>query len=102
MADRERSTRGDPIDAFEIGLCCGMLLQASLPEFIETAARHGFPTITARPAKFAEALEAGFTERQLRRLLAEAGVRVTMVDALTKGLPGVHRPRPSIRPCARF
>jgi sugar phosphate isomerase/epimerase len=76
----------------EIGLCCGTVVQATLPELIETAARHGFPTITARPATFAAALEAGFTESSLRRLLADAGVRVTMIDGLTRGLPGVPAP----------
>jgi sugar phosphate isomerase/epimerase len=88
------------LDDFEIGLCCGMVLQASLPELIETAARHGFPTITARPYTFAAALERGFTERTLRRLLAETGVRVTMVDALTQGLPGVPPPQ-SLDPALR-
>jgi sugar phosphate isomerase/epimerase len=81
--------RQDSIDMLEIGLCCSMLLDATLPELIETAGRHGFRTITARPATFAAALQAGHTERSLRRLLATADVRVTMVDALSKGLPGV-------------
>lgn len=75
-----------------IGICCGTLIDCSLPELIETAARHGFPTITARPASFAEALAGGWSEPRLRRLLADAGVRVTMVDALTKGLPGLPGP----------
>ena len=82
----------DSIGSLEIGLGCGMFLDASLPELIEAAARHGFPTLTARPACFAAALRAGFTERSLRRLLADSGVRVTMVDALTKGLPGIPGP----------
>lgn len=72
----------------EIGLGCGNLLKASLPQLIDTAARHGFPTITARPFAFAAALAAGFTEKDLRRRLADAGVRVTMIDCL-HGLPGV-------------
>jgi sugar phosphate isomerase/epimerase len=76
----------------QIGLCCGTLMQCGLPQLIETAARHGFPTITARPASFAAALEAGWTAPRLRRLLADAGLRVTMIDALTKGLPGLPGP----------
>jgi sugar phosphate isomerase/epimerase len=80
------------VDSLEIGLCCCTVLGATLPELIETAARHGFPTITARPATFAAALQAGFTERSLQRLLAANGIRVTMVDALTTGLPGVPAP----------
>jgi sugar phosphate isomerase/epimerase len=75
-----------------IGICCGTLIDCALPELIETAARHGFPSVTARPASFAEAIERGWSEPRLRRLLADAGVRVSMVDALTKGLPGLPGP----------
>jgi sugar phosphate isomerase/epimerase len=95
----------NPLDTLEIGLCCSSILDATLPELIETAARHDFPTITARPATFAAALEAGFTERSLRRLLADSGVRVTMMDCLTKGLPGVPPPEtldPALRALLPF
>jgi sugar phosphate isomerase/epimerase len=81
------------VDALEIGICCGTLLNAGLVELIEIAARYGFPTITVRPFTFAGALQQGFTDRKLRRLLADAGVRVTMVDALTAGLPGLSPPQ---------
>jgi sugar phosphate isomerase/epimerase len=81
------------VDTLEIGICCGTLLNAGLVELIEIAGRHGFPTITVRPATFASALEQGLTEKALRRLLADAGVRVTMVDAMTAGLPGLSPPQ---------
>lgn len=81
------------MEKLEIGICCGTLLNASLVELIETAGRHGFPTITVRPASFATALEQGLTEKALRRHLVNAGVRVTMVDALTSGLPGLSTPQ---------
>jgi sugar phosphate isomerase/epimerase len=73
----------------EIGLGCGNLMKAGLTEFIDTAARHGFHTITARPFAFAAAIEAGATTEDLRRRLADAGVKVTMIDCLHEGLPGV-------------
>lgn len=73
----------------DVGLGCGTLLHLSLPELIEIAARHGFPTITARPLSYCQATEAGFTEAALRRKLTDAGVRVTMIDCLIKGLPGI-------------
>jgi sugar phosphate isomerase/epimerase len=85
----------------EIGLGCANLLTATLPEFIDTAARHGFRSITVRPASFAAALEAGFTEAELRRRLADAGVRVTMIDCLNTALPGVP-PAESIDPAMRW
>ena len=84
----------------EIGLGCATLLSLGLPELIEVAARHGFPTITARPLSFVQALDDGFTEPGLRRKLADAGVRVSMVDCLNKGLPGIP-PLASIDPTMR-
>lgn len=84
----------------DIGLCCGTLVDTGLVDLIEIAGRHGFPTITVRPLSFIEALEQGETESSLRRRLANAGVRVTMVDALTKGLPGVAGPE-SLDPALR-
>ncbi len=75
----------------EIGLGCANLLQATLPEFIDAAERAGFRRITVRPYAFEQALGAGWTEAALRRRLAEAGIVVTMVDALTHSLPGMPR-----------
>jgi sugar phosphate isomerase/epimerase len=72
----------------EIGLCCGAFMRLELPELIELAGRHSFPTITVRPASYVQAVDAGWTDRRLRRLLADAGVRVTQIDALQKGMPG--------------
>ncbi|TAK99840.1 MAG: sugar phosphate isomerase/epimerase [Rhodospirillaceae bacterium] len=76
------------------------MMKASLPELIEIAARHGFRRITARPLAFAAALEAGFTEKALRRRLADASIQVTMIDGLTRGLPGVP-PVETIDPATR-
>lgn len=63
-------------------------MSAGLVELIETAARHGFSTITVRPATFASVCDEGLNERVLRRHLKDAGVKVRMIDALTNCLPG--------------
>jgi sugar phosphate isomerase/epimerase len=76
----------------EIGLGCGNLLQASLPELIDVATKSGFRRITARPYTFAAALADGCTEDALRQQLTAAGIEVTMIDALTHVLPGVQPP----------
>jgi sugar phosphate isomerase/epimerase len=76
----------------DIGLGTANLLKTPLPEFIDIAARHGFRCITVRPYAFAEALRQGFTEAGLRQRLSDAGIEVTMVDALNHGLPGVPAP----------
>ncbi|HEY3694408.1 sugar phosphate isomerase/epimerase family protein [Phenylobacterium sp.] len=91
------------MDGLEIGLCWGALQNASLPQLIEAAGRHGFPTITLRPAAFLAALEEGLTEKALRRRLADAGVRATMIDAISRGMPGMPPPEaldPALHPDA--
>jgi len=80
------------VEAPRIGLCCATVMKAGVVELIEVAARHGFPTITVRPTTVVAALDAGVTERELRRRLNDAGVRVAMLDALTSALPGVAIP----------
>jgi sugar phosphate isomerase/epimerase len=74
----------------DVGLACANLLQLSLPEFIDVAERAGFRRITARPYAFAQALGAGWTEVALQRRLADAGIAVTMIDALTHAFPGMR------------
>lgn len=75
------------MEAPRIGLGCATLMSAGLVELIEVAARHGFATITARPAAFTAAIEQGSSEAALRRSLKDAGVTVRMIDALNC-LPG--------------
>lgn len=76
----------------DIGLGSANLLEPPLSEFIEIAARHGFRRIGVRPYVFLETLRQGETEAGLRRRLADAGIEVTMIDALNNGLPGVPSP----------
>jgi sugar phosphate isomerase/epimerase len=73
-----------------IGLSCANLLQVSLPDLIDIAARHGFRRITARPWAFADSLRQGLTESELQGRLVHAGVEVTMVEILSQTLPGVR------------
>ena len=74
----------------EIGLACANLLQLTLPEFVDVAERAGFRRITARPYAFARALDTGWTEAAFQRRLADAGIAVTMIDALTHAFPGMR------------
>lgn len=73
----------------EIGLCWGTLMQAGLVETIELAGRFGFPTLSVTPHVYRQSLEAGETPQSLRRRMADAGVRVRVIDAITTGLPGL-------------
>lgn len=77
------------MDGIEIGLCWGTLHRAALPELIEAAARFGFPTLSFPPHLYAQALAEGHDAAGLRRRMRDAGVRVTVADAITAGLPGM-------------
>lgn len=88
------------MSSLEIGLCWGTLVQASLPELIEAAGRHGFPTLAVRPDTFLNTVAAGTdgavtAERNLRRQLRDAGVRVQVIDAIGAGLPGGRAAEPT-------
>ena len=57
------------------------------PELIEAAGRQGFLTLSVRPHMV---IECGLGETGLRRRLADAGVRVRVIDALAAGMPGME------------
>jgi sugar phosphate isomerase/epimerase len=76
------------MEAPQVGLGCATIFAAGVVDLIELAARHGFPTITVRPAAYLEALEGGESERSLRKRLGDAGVSVRVVDGLSHALPG--------------
>lgn len=73
----------------EIGLCWGTLINASLTELIDAAARHGFTTLSVRPDSIVGLLNDGMSDKALRRRLRDAGVRIRVIDALGGGLPGM-------------
>jgi|SRR5579863_7826968 len=83
------------MDGLEIGLCWGTLVQATLPELIEAAGRHGFPTLSVRPDIFLDTVAGGVTAKMLRQMLRDAGVRVQVIDAISAGLPGGRPAAPS-------
>jgi sugar phosphate isomerase/epimerase len=59
--------------------------RATLPELATAAAAAGFAAVTLTPELFARS---GGTAADLRRRVADAGVRVTFVDGLCSALPG--------------
>lgn len=77
------------MEQLEVGLCWGTVYRATLPEMIEAAARHGFPTLSFPPALYLDCLNQGIDARTLRKQLADAGTRVRVVDCISKGLPGM-------------
>src|SRR5262249_44248237 len=73
----------------EIGLCWGTVSPATLVETIDAAARNGFPTITVDPVLYYASLDAGLDAAGLRRRLADAGVRVRVIDGIWTGIAGL-------------
>ena len=76
----------------EIGLCWGTLVQATLPELIEAAGRHGFPTLSVRPDTVLDTIAAGTDASSLRKRMRDLNVRVRVIDAVSAGLPGGRAP----------
>lgn len=74
------------------GLWWGTVEGASLVELVEAAGATGFDTISVSPALYADARAAGHTDRDLRARLDDAGVTVSLVDPLIRGLPGALDP----------
>jgi len=80
------------MNTLPVGLCWGTLINATLPELIEESGRHGFPTIAITPPTYRRAREAGLGVQDLRSMLRDNGVRVTVIDPLLSGLPGSPKP----------
>lgn len=76
----------------ELGLGCWTVGDADFATLVDTAAAHGFHSISVSPYAFAQALDAGWTESVMTDRLADAGITVSMVDALTEVFPGVPSP----------
>ena len=76
--------------ALEIGLCWGTIHQADLVETIELAARFGFPTLQVTSNIYLDAIASGSSAKALRNQLADAGVRVRLIDGISTGLPGMR------------
>lgn len=77
------------MDSLEIGICWGTLHRATLPELIELAARHEFATLSFPPWLYADCLSAGFSPQAMLRKMRDAGVRLTVADGISAGLPGM-------------
>ena len=76
----------------DLGLGCWTVGEADFATLVDIAAAHGFHSISVSPYAFAQALEAGWTESAMTDRLADAGITVSMVDALTEVFPGVPSP----------
>ena len=82
-------------------LCWGTAEGTPLPELVDLAAATGYPAITVTPAMYFDALDAGFSDADLRARLDDRGIEVAVVDPLLAALPGCPSPdsvAPRFRP----
>ncbi|MBS0366137.1 MAG: sugar phosphate isomerase/epimerase [Proteobacteria bacterium] len=75
-----------------LALCWGTVLGAPLATLIEAASRHAFDAITFTSPMYESNRAAGCSDGQLRRRLADAGLRVHAIEPLISPLPGIPAP----------
>ena len=75
-----------------IALCWGTLIGTPLEPLIEAAGGAGLGAVTLTAGMYEASRAAGRSDAQLRRRLADAGVRVHAIDPLISALPGTPRP----------
>ena len=74
-------------DVDDIGLCCGSLVQADYRGLAEAASGAGFKSISMWPTLYYGALEKGYSEGDLLRILNDNDLRVTELDPYCAWLP---------------
>ena len=83
------------------GLCWGSVQGATLLELAEVASAAGLVPLAVTPAQFADAVASGLTARDIRSRLDDLGVRVSVIDPLIRGLPGIP-PAAEVLPAMRY
>lgn len=73
----------------DIGICWGSISQASLTELMSAAAENGFSGITVSPSLYTKARAQGVSDAELRLRLRDGGIKVSTIDPLIRGLPGI-------------
>jgi sugar phosphate isomerase/epimerase len=72
----------------DLALCSGTVIQYALPEMVEAAVAAGFSALTLWPQDYQRARSAGWSDAELRRLLADNGLVALDLDPLLTWLPG--------------
>ena len=78
----------------DLVLCSGTVMQSSVVDRIDAAARAGFAGLTLFPFDPPAARAAGLAEADLRTYLADHGLAIAYLDALAGWLPGGTAVRP--------
>jgi len=73
-------------------LCWGTLQHAPIETLVEVAADNGFASVTVTPWMGQELLDDAALLARVRRSLAATGIRISCLDALMRGLPGIPGP----------
>jgi sugar phosphate isomerase/epimerase len=79
--------RGEVLGPYDLVLCSGTLIRHGIPEMVQAAAAGGFRGISVWPQDYRRARAEGWSDADLRRLIADHGLEVTDLDALLTWLP---------------
>jgi sugar phosphate isomerase/epimerase len=72
----------------DLVLCAGSALQAPFTERLRMAAASGFAGLSMMESDYLGARAEGYTDADLRGALADHGIEIAELDALTRWLPG--------------
>ncbi len=72
-----------------LGLCWGSVAGGGLLDVARVAAANGLHAISITPGQVFDLLESGMAAMEIRRRLADLGVKVTSVDPLIQPLPAI-------------
>ena len=75
------------IGSGDLRLWSGTVMGASFDERLAAAKAGGFKSVSMFPLDYKNAREEGLSDEDMRRRIAESGVRVAVIDPLTKWLP---------------
>ena len=74
-------------DLDDMGVCCGSLVQTDFRGLAEAASGAGFKSISMWPTLYYDALEQGYSETDLLRIMSDNNLRVTELDPYCAWLP---------------
>jgi sugar phosphate isomerase/epimerase len=85
------------LDRCDLVLCAGTAPHVPLLERLGPARAAGYAGVSLQPAEHARLRAAGTSDAELRRRVADHGLAIAELDAITTWLPG-HAPPPSFDP----
>src|SRR5262245_1055524 len=90
-----------PLDQRDLVLCAGTAIRVPLLERLAPARAAGYAAVSIQPGEVDRLRAAGTPDAELRRRVADAGLAIAELDAITTWLPGHGPPAAFGEPLAR-